>query len=133
MKLQAVKSLKLILIVSSALAMISLSQVILNSSQYGTGWLMYVQALPIPFFILLAAFSSLDLLKKDYKTLTGSLLEKNTTRSGCTIKIRTKSGKISKFRIPTKSCDEIKEIEVGQDIEIQSFRRTSVITQIRAI
>lgn len=90
-------------------------------------WIILIQIIPLPVFLMIVTMISLDLVKQDYVTIRGELVEKKVY----TVGILMENGKVKKFRANEEFVKEIKELKLQQEIEIQNYRRTKAVTQIK--
>jgi len=129
MKLKTIKSLKSSLLLSVICIFISLiglfSNVIVQNAQI-PNWIILIQIIPLPVFLIILTMISLDLVKQDYVTIKGRLVEKKIY----TVGVLMENGKVKKFRANEEFVNEIKELKLQQEIEIQYYRRTKAVIQI---
>ncbi|MFF2889639.1 hypothetical protein [Paenibacillus sp. NPDC057967] len=92
-------------------------------------WIILIQIIPLPIFLIILTMTSLDLVKQDYVTIRGKLVEKKVY----TVGVLMENGKVKKFRAHKEFVKEIKELKLQQEIEIQYYRRTKAVTQIKKL
>lgn len=130
MKSKTIKSLKSSLLLSVICIFVSLiglfSNVIMQNVQI-PNWIILIQMIPLPVFLMIVTMISLDLIKQDYVTIRGELVEKKVY----TVGVLMKNGKVKKFRAHEEFVKEINELKLQQEIEIQYYRRTKAVTQIK--
>ncbi|RJE83912.1 hypothetical protein D3P07_24180 [Paenibacillus sp. 1011MAR3C5] len=130
MKSKTIKLLKSSLLLSVICIFVSLiglfSNVIMQNAQIPT-WIILIQIIPLPIFLIILTMTSLDLGKQDDVTIRGKLVEKKVY----TVGILMENGKVKKFRAHEAFVKEIKERRLQQEIEIQYYRRTKAVIQIK--
>lgn len=128
MKLETSKKLKSLLFLSVIFIFISLSGLfpyVLVQRPIQT-WILILQLIPLPIFLGILIMVSLDLIKKDYVTIKGQLVEKQEF----TVGILLDNGNVKKIRVNKEFTKVISEMKLHQVIEIQYYRRTKEVIHI---
>lgn len=129
MKSKITKTLKILLLLSVIFAFITLFQIFANIIGQRPVWLIILQIIPLPFFLFILTIISLDLVKQDYVTIKGKLVKKLEYTVGILIG----NGEVKKFRVNKAFVKGINELKLNQEIEIQYYRRTKAVTQIKRL
>jgi len=130
MKSKATKSLKSLLLLSVIFIFIALIGLFTNVLvQRPISWINLIPIILLPILLFILSMVSLDLVKQDYVTIKGKLVEKKVY----TVGILTERSKIRKFRVNQEFVKEINELKLDQEIEIQYYRRTKAVTQIKKL
>lgn len=117
------------------MAFITLVQVFVNVIEQRPTWLISILIIPVPVFLSITVIISLDLKKQDYISLQGKLIEKKGyMNKGNFIKVMIiQDGKLKAFRINKEFDEVMNDIEIDHGIELQYFRRTKAVVQIRKL
>jgi hypothetical protein len=126
MKAKTTRSLWVLLVTSSFMMLVITGQIIIQIVDDRPFWftLIFVAILPVNIFSIVMI--SMDLFNKELIIRRGKLMEKD----GTAIKVMHSNGKIKKYRIHHIFEDMLNEFEIGQEIQVELFRRTKAITHI---
>ncbi|MCR8656707.1 hypothetical protein [Paenibacillus endoradicis] len=129
MKLETPKRLKSLRLLSVLFTFIALIGLFSNVLVQPPIWIILIQVIPLPIFLIILTMVNLDLVKKDYVTIKGELVEKKVYTVGILIE----NGNVKKFRANKEFAKEINELKLHQEIEIQYYRRTKAVIQIKKL